>query len=206
MLLARLAISMAVVMGVMGLAARFVRRRQGMGGGGMDRGGLRPGEAGRRGRGVGATGPGRANGKGGAGLLGLGGRGRASRPLQPVEVIFRRPLAKGANVALVQAGGRQYLLGVTEQSVNLLAEVPTEPSAALAEDELNLDRGTTPLSLASGPARPASPGLLGNIDQLQDWQHSGRRPVSLADAPEQGPPENAWKLAIDSLRERTVRR
>jgi len=45
----------------------------------------------------------------------------------PVEVLFRRSLAKGANLTLVKAGGKQYLLGVTEQSVNLLTELTPTP-------------------------------------------------------------------------------
>ena len=106
-LLVRLVVSMGAVMAVMGLAARFVRRRQGSG----------PLLAGRRAPATAPAGrPGRA-------------RPRRSRPVAPLEILYRRPLSKGAAVSLVEAAGRTFLLGVTDHSVTVLAELPDGPAA-----------------------------------------------------------------------------
>ena len=93
---------MVAVMAVMGIAARLVRRRQGAGP-------IVPA----------ATGP-------GSGPAGRPGRARArkTRAVPPLEVLYRRPLSKGAAVSLVEATGRTFLLGVTDHSVTLLAELP----------------------------------------------------------------------------------
>jgi flagellar biogenesis protein FliO len=166
-LLVRLVISMVAVMAVMGIAARLVRRRQGAGPLLAARGGP-------------ANRPGRS-------------RARKPRAVLPLEVLYRRPLSKGAAVSLVDAAGRTFLLGVTDHSVTLLAELPG-PAAARA---------------------PASPGQLGigqqtvppvNLTDEDEWQQTGRMPGC-----ERGPAgaetsDNAWKLALDSLRERTVRK
>lgn len=177
-LLVRLAISMAVVMLVMGVAARLVRRRQGLGGA------RAAADSGRR------AGPGRAT---------WSARGaRRARPVPPVEVLFRRSLAKGANLTLVKAGDKQYLLGVTEQSVNLLTEIEMTPEPS-GPATAGLDQ----------PGPPGSGTDLSGLDGLEDidqWRKTGRTPVSLDRAATPGQPETAWKLAIHSLRERTVRR
>jgi hypothetical protein len=162
-LLVRLAISMGVVMGVMALAARMVRRRQG---------GARPGRragAGRR--------------SAGTGLWAGAGAARRQRPKPPFTVLHRQALAKGAWVAMVESEGKHLLLGVTERSVNVLSE--TAPAA-----------GHGP-----GALTPAAAAGIGD-----GWTGTGRTPVSLEAAPGDGEPTTAWKLSLDSLRERTVRR
>ena len=130
-LLVRLAISMAVVMAVMGLAARFVRRRQeaGLGGGGFRwqaRAGRGPWH---RSSGRGAAGGPNTSGPSWGASWGAP-RPRRARPIPPVEVVYRRALAKGAAVAVVEATGKQFLLGVTEQSITLLAELSGPGDAA----------------------------------------------------------------------------
>jgi flagellar protein FliO/FliZ len=52
----------------------------------------------------------------------LNGRGAGA-----VAVLARQPLTRGASVAVVRVGERAYVLGVTDQSVSLLAEA--EPDA-----------------------------------------------------------------------------
>lgn len=176
-LLLRLAISMAVVMAVMGVAARLVRRRQEAL---PSLGTARP-----------AASP-RASMLGG--VLGGTGKSRRPRPAPAVEVVYRRSLAKGAAVAVVQATGKQFLLGVTEQSVTLLAELP---------------RAGTVTALEVGGPGQAHLGATSvdstQLTELEDWQQAGRMPASPTDAPSLER-QNAWKLTLDSLRERTVRR
>lgn len=167
-LLVRLVISMTVVMAVMALAAKFVRRRQGLG--------PLP-----RSSGLGADSGGRGAGGGGPGTL--RGANRRARPEAPLDVVYRRSLAKGAWVTLVEAAGKRFLVGVTEQSVTLLAELPP----------------------AEVPVAVPPPGSLVIVDDEQDWSRAGRMPASVGGSGD-GPPDNAWKLALESLRERTVRR
>jgi hypothetical protein len=168
-LLVRLVISMAVVMAVMAGAAHLVRRRQGLSGG------LTAAKAGR---------PGGRH-------AGAASRARRGRPEPACEIVFRRPLSKGASIAVVQAGGSQYLLGVTDRSVNLLAEVPLAAPAGT-------DGAEAPLAtLTALPARRTG---------TDNWDGTGRTPAPMAAPEGDGLPATAWKLAIDSLRERTVRR
>jgi hypothetical protein len=183
----RLVISMAVVMGVMAIAARLLRRNQGSIAG--------PGRRGRRAMGIGA---------GAGGLLGSG-RPRQARPVPPVEVVYRRSLARGASVTVVQAGGQTFLVGVTEQTVTMLAELSPLPGT-----------GSPAGSQAPANGIPANGGAqrgLGSgtgdqspVGDFDEWQGTGGTPVLLTDAATTRRPDNAWKLALDSLRERTVRR
>jgi hypothetical protein len=171
-LLVRLVISMTVVMAVMALAAKFVRRRQGLGP--MPRALPRS-----SGRGMGSNGQGAGAGSAGN----LRGGNRRARPEAPLDVVYRRSLAKGAWVTLVEAGGKRFLVGVTEQSVTLLAELPG----------------------AEVPSPVPPPGSVVIVDDEQDWSRAGRMPASGGGSGD-GSPDHAWKLALDSLRERTVRR
>lgn len=249
-LLLRLAISMAVVMAVMGLAARFVRRRQdaGLGGGGLSA--RRPGKALGTGNGQRAAADGDATGGPSAcspvagpntlgaklgGLLGAP-RPRRARPIPPVEVVYRRALAKGASVAVVEATGKQFLLGVTEQSITLLAELPSVADGmALEADVPAPTYRPAPTSGSTGASSPAFPQVGGSNgrrshggrshkdtradtgasgaqvgelevwDELDDLQQADRMPASPTDAASLER-QNAWKLTLDSLRERTIRR
>jgi hypothetical protein len=228
-LLVRLAISMAVVMAVMGLAARFVRRRQegGLGGGGLS------------GRRTGRGGPvvtGRA-GSGGPSTLAtklqsvLGApKPRRARPVPPFEVVYRRALSKGAAVAVIEATGKQFLLGITEQSITLLTELPgaTGPTPLDAEPTTSMSTATSPAAATSPGAGAPAPGPgsgpaprsgtrsgtgggasqvrdLEIWDEFDDWQQADRMPASPPDAATLER-QNAWKLTLDSLRERTIRR
>jgi len=162
-LLVRLVISMAVVMGVMALAARFIRRRQGFGP--FPRA---------------AAGP------------------RRARPEAPVDVVYRRALAKGAWVTLVESGGKRFLVGVTEQSVNLLAELPSGDAAAGTEEpvvDFAAEAGRRPLAAVGAGNRAED-----------EWSRAGMMPASLPGLADEAGPGNAWKLTLGSLRERTVRR
>ena len=186
----RLIISMAVVMGVMAIAARLLRRNQGSIAG--------TGRGGRRAIGMGI-------GAGPGGLLGSG-RSRQARPVPPVEVVYRRSLARGASVTVVQAGGQTFLVGVTEQTVTMLAELSPLPAIGASPAGSQAPANSIP---ANGGAqrglgnRTGDPSPMGDFDE---WQGTGGTPVLLTDAATTRRPDNAWKLALDSLRERTVRR
>lgn len=166
-ILLRLVISMAVVMGVMALAARFVRRRQG-----AATGLAQPKRQQRRKGGL----------SGGiAGLLSP--KPRSARPSPSLQVLQRQALTKNTSVSLLEVDGKRLLVGVTEQSVTLLAQL-------------------------SAPAASPSPevDLQADLVDLENLLGEGRTPAPIARSEAPAAMENAWKLALDSLRERTVRR
>ena len=55
----------------------------------------------------------------------VAGRGRPGRPVR-IEVLARQSLGRRSSVALVRAGSRGLVLGVTDQHVTLLAETSAE--------------------------------------------------------------------------------
>ena len=78
---------------------------------------------------------------------------------------------------------------MTDHSITLLAELAGETSPGVS----------------SGTEQRTAGGSV-DLAELDEWQQSGRMPVC-----ERGPApaetsDKAWKLALDSLRERTVRR
>jgi flagellar biogenesis protein FliO len=85
------------------------------------------------------------------------------RPV-PIEVLGRQVLSRGASVAVVRAGGRSLVLGVTDTSVRLLAEADA--------DSLEGEAPGAP-ALRTGPPGPAGrttslPGWTGVVDRLRD--------------------------------------
>ena len=90
-LLGRLAISLAVVLALLAVAARVARRR------------------------------------------GLGGT-RGTTPASRIEVLARQGLGRTSSVQLVRVAGRTLVLGVTEQSVQVLGEA--DPLLLAAEQAL----------------------------------------------------------------------
>jgi flagellar protein FliO/FliZ len=79
----------------------------------------------------------------------LGGRGAGA-----TSVLARQPLTRGASVAVVRVGRQAFVLGVTEQSVTLLAEAdPAEIEAANPPQEI---RERIPLDLAGSALSPST--------------------------------------------------
>ncbi|HEX4901211.1 MAG TPA: flagellar biosynthetic protein FliO [Acidimicrobiales bacterium] len=60
-----------------------------------------------------------------SGGFAAGGRGRPGRPVR-IEVLARQTLGRRSSIALVRAGGRGLVLGITEQHVTLLAETSAD--------------------------------------------------------------------------------
>ncbi|MGH9107051.1 MAG: flagellar biosynthetic protein FliO, partial [Acidimicrobiales bacterium] len=189
--------------------------------------GAGPRGAGPRGAGHWAPSGGKRGAAGALSALFGGAKAAGARPAPPFSVVYRQPLAKGASVSLVEAGAKSLLLGVTEHTVTLLAELNPEAPDELFPDELS--PGELPLgepafgALAHRRARlpteapPEAPALAratrngarpratgaGSTDY---WLQAGRTPASPENIARAGRSDNAWKLALDSLRERTVRR
>ena len=79
---------------------------------------------------------------------------RAGRPAAPIDVLARRGLSKGASVAVVRAGGRTMVLGVTDASVTLLGEVDPTDEAADSAGLTAADPGGPHPPTAAGGLRP----------------------------------------------------
>jgi flagellar biogenesis protein FliO len=65
--------------------------------------------------------------------------GKGGRAQRPVELVGRSSLGRSASVAVVRLGERCFALGVTEQHINLIAEVEIdlsdpEPAGTLAPE------------------------------------------------------------------------
>jgi flagellar protein FliO/FliZ len=92
--------------------------------------------------------------------------GKATGGRQAIEVLARRGLSKTASVAVVRAGGRTLVLGVTDATITLLGDADAD-----AIDELT---GT-----ADEPSRPpatnyAGPSWRGVVETLRE--RTVRRP------------------------------
>lgn len=109
------------------------------------------------------------------------------RERRTVEVIDRQSLGRTASLALVRIGDRHVALGVTDQRVSLLAEVP------------HLDAVTSSSATASSWTSPAgvAPARGRRVVDLSE-----RIPAARTRAADTRRP---WRDLIEDLRERTVR-
>lgn len=94
----------------------------------------------------------------GARRVGLGGASSAGgrRRGAPIEVVARHQIGRRASVALVRAGGRGLVLGVTDQSVTLLAETDSEellPIEIIPEAQSGTTAAATPWTALLDRAR-----------------------------------------------------
>jgi len=95
-----------------------------------------------------------------------GGRGVAlpgrRKPLADVEVLSRHGLSRGSSLAVVRAGGRLLLVGVTETSVSVLRELEDQPEELPQDVPQDL-----PQDLPVGvPVRPAAGSF---VEALREW-------------------------------------
>lgn len=132
-----------------------------------------------------------------------GGRTRGGKVRRtPITIAASQPITKAAHVAVVRAGGRELVVGVTDHQVTLLH------SAIEPRDDLeDLDVATTSdelrTPLAVGSATTAAQPLT---------DIAGARIAPATTTPAQGIPQatqgsqSAWTDALEMLREKTVRR
>jgi flagellar protein FliO/FliZ len=100
-----------------------------------------------------------------------------------ITVVARKGVSKNAAVAVVQVGDQVLVLGITEHNVNVLSEA--DPALVEPIDLLQ------PMDQTANSARSSL--------------RSGRMLLPAPDIDLRGPAK-AWKLLLDSLRDRTVRR
>ena len=136
-LLARLVVSLGVVLALMAVAARLLARQS----------------------------PGRRI-------------ARNAKPV-PIQILARQSLSKNSSVAVVQAGGKALIVGVTDAQVTLLGESDIE---SVVEPDVVEDPATT-ITAAAGTRSPWA--------QPRDGGATAFSP---------------WTAMLDTLRERTVRK
>lgn len=99
-----------------------------------------------------------------------------------VDVLARRVLTRNASVAVVRAGGKTLILGVTDQQVTMLTEA-----------DIPLDIGNAHSDKTHVDGEPV-------VYEEAQWTEL---PQAVGVSARGGSP---WKMALESLRERTVRR
>ena len=136
-----------------------------------------------------------------SGLLKRRGLGAPAKsgPAPRIDVVARRGLGKHAAVAIVRTGGRDLVVGITEQSVTLLREAQAPLSA-----QISIDLDDEDLSFAEADNEPvavAAPTLGAN--RVEDL---GSQRTALPNGGQFATPSQAWKAMLENLRERSVRR
>ena len=129
-------------------------------------------------------------------------------PASRFTVVGRQSLGRSAGVAVVRVGDRALVLGVTEQSVRLLAE--TDLSAVLEEPSAPEHRTQLDLSGAGAASTALTPDLL--RPDLLVSSGLAREALRPGPAPRPASPlegsalsPQTWSRALEALRERTTR-
>ena len=81
------------------------------------------------------------------------GRSRQARATAMLDIVARKPLGRNAQLAVVRAGNKTLVLGITEHQITMLTE--TDPDWDIEEDPFNIDlseaqRTGLPVSTPSG--------------------------------------------------------
>ncbi len=134
--------------------------------------------------------------------------GGARRRTAALTVVARHGLGQKASIAVVDAGGRRLLLGVSEHGVTLLAELESPAVAETAADErVEID----PADLADLVALPTTQhvGPRGPTALRSPSTPAARMPaVPEPRHPLEGSILDAatWRQAVVAVQERTIRR
>ena len=107
------------------------------------------------------------------------GRARQARSVAMLDIVARKPLGRNAQLAIVRAGNKTMVLGITEHQITMLTE--TDPTW-----DDNLD---------------------GDIDVNIDSNFNATE-TQRTGFPRSGPPGTfpTWKTMLEGVRDRTVRR
>jgi flagellar biogenesis protein FliO len=86
---------------------------------------------------------------------GTAGRGRHKAPVPGLTVLSRQPIGKGKSIAVVQAGSRRFLVGISESGLNPLGEIEPNDEPAPAGGDRLAANGMAANGMAGDP-RPTS--------------------------------------------------
>jgi len=94
---------------------------------------------------------------------------KSSAPGADVEVLARKGLSRGTSIAVVRAGGRELVVGVTDNEINLLAEAdpaslvePGDPAKSVSTHE------GTQWTRPSGGTTPPGPSWKGTLNAMRE--------------------------------------
>jgi flagellar protein FliO/FliZ len=131
---------------------------------------------------------------------GTPGRARHKTPVAGLTVLSRQSIGKGKSIAVVQAGSRRFLVGISESGLNPIGEIgPNDEAASVAGD-----LGPMAVPTANRPAAAISTAA---IPTANGW--SAAIPPANGMAGERLPTNGVAASAaswLDGLREATVRR
>lgn len=82
---------------------------------------------------------------------------KGGSPIEQVRVTARAGLSRNASVVVVEVADKRWLLGVTEQNVQLIAPLQSDEDATLATQALIPNVTTSPTSNPSGGDGAAAP-------------------------------------------------
>ena len=105
---------------------------------------------------------------------------RIKRAVKPISVVARQNLGPKASVAVVEFGGKRFLLGVTEHGISVLDNAPAEESAIVEEPVLAA-------ATAAGTPRAAATRRAVSKQNSRDFAHAldeaSEAPASAKPAP-----------------------
>jgi len=138
-------------------------------------------------------------------------KGRTPSRGVPLEIISRAAVGKKASVVVVKIGERGLVVGVTEHSMALLAEIEVENEPVVAETR-------TPLDLSSALLMDDAGLGVGDLvsqfsaDEVPTGADSPRHAAGRRAAPETATPltgsvlsPSTWREMAQALREKSVR-
>jgi flagellar protein FliO/FliZ len=127
-------------------------------------------------------------------------RSRTSgRPTDTCEVLARTQLGRGSNVTVLRIGDRALVLGVTERAITQLGEPITDLTALRAEKLIREALAPDSLTDEPVPARPSRARRSAAPSAPEAMAGRGALSGSILSPA-------TWRLGMDALRERTVRR
>jgi len=120
-------------------------------------------------------------------------RGRSAQVQSvPLQVLSRTPVGKHSSIAVISAGQRGLIVGITQHSVQLLGDIDL-PQAPAARAEVR-----TPIELSGHPDADILAALAGNHAAQAAGAASSALAGSLLSP-------GTWRQAVTAVRERTVR-
>lgn len=126
---------------------------------------------------------------------------RGSRAGDPLTVISRRGLGKASSVVVIETDGKRFLLGVTEQSVNVLhtSDAP-DPAVSVKPSTGNII--ALKLAKATADTQAAGPGASAGIGEDNESSVRVRRRRQRQPSPLEGSilSPGTWKQARAAIR------
>ncbi|MGO4102366.1 flagellar biosynthetic protein FliO [Leifsonia sp. YAF41] len=141
---------------------------------------------------------------------------RAAQVANPIRVVSRQGLSPKSSVVIIEAEGKRFVLGVTEQSVNVLYERDSDPMVTLqpaenfalalasASDKEPLGAaplGAAPLDAAPLDSPPSGADLLGADGQPGRRRDLIRTPATQGMLRGSILSAETWKLSFAALRQ-----